>query len=182
MSIWVVFLLLLALWLVPLAWPGGRAYLRYRGRRAVHCPETGLPAIVRADVAGAAASAVIGDVDLRVSSCSRWPEREDCSQRCLSQIEAAPPECVLRSVLLDWDRRADCGVCGREIGEIHWVEYEPALLTPQRKTVEWERATPQNLTEVLQTHRRVCWGCHVGNAWRDRFPGFRADQPTTQPP
>ena len=106
---------------------------------------------------------------------------EDCARRCLAQIEAAPPECVLQTVLVDWYRRADCGVCGREIGEVHWVEYKPALLTPQRKTVEWEDVTPENLTEVLRTHQRVCWRCHLIHSWRERFPGFGPDDHSAQP-
>ena len=180
MSIWVVFLLLLAVCLIPFVWLAGRAYFRYRGTRAVTCPHTELPAAVRVDVRRAAGSAVIGELDVRLSSCSRWPEGEGCGQRCLLQIEAAPPECVLRTTLVDWYRKANCAICGREIGEVHWVEYKPALLTPQRKTIEWDEVTPENLDEVLKTHQRVCWRCHVVNAWRDRFPGFCADEPSSQ--
>lgn len=180
MAMWLVFLLLLALSLIPVAWLGGRARFRYRGTRIVTCPETGMPAAVHVDGGHAAASASIGEIDLRLASCSRWPERGRCGQACLAQIEAAPPECVVRTTLVDWYQGAACGICGREIGEVHWVEYKPALLTPERKTIEWEDVTPETLAEVLRTHRRVCWRCHVVNAWRDRFPGFRSDEPSTQ--
>jgi hypothetical protein len=117
---------------------------------------------------------------VRLASCSRWPERNACGQKCLSQIEAAPVECVVRTMLADWYQRAACGLCGREIGQVHWVDYKPALLTPDRRTVEWEDVPPENLALVLATHQRVCWRCHVVNAWREKFPGFRADGPSTQ--
>ena len=180
MPIWVVFLLVLALFLIPFAWLAGRAYFRHHGTRAVICPESELPATVRVDALHAAASTAIGELDVRLSSCSRWPEAKDCGQRCLAQIEAAPPECVLQTTLVDWYQRTDCAICGREIGKVHWVEYKPALLTPERKTIEWEDVTPENLAEVLKTHQRVCWRCHAVNAWRDRFPGFDADEPSSQ--
>ncbi len=180
MTIWLLFLGLLALSLIPLVFLGGRAYFRYRGPRVVTCPETAMPAAVRVDGRHAAASSAIGEPDLRLSECSRWPERKGCGQACLSQIEAAPAECFVRTMLVDWYRGSSCGICNREIGEVHWLEYKPALLTPDRKTVEWEDVTPENLAEVLATYQRVCWRCHVVHAWRDRFPGFRGDPRSPQ--
>jgi hypothetical protein len=179
MTIWRLFLGLLTLSLIPLLWLAARAYFRYRGTRVVTCPESAMPAAVRVDGLHVASSCAIGEPDLRLSECSRWPERRHCGQACLSQVEAAPAECVVRTMLVDWYRGASCAICSREIGEVHWVEYKPALLTPDRKTVEWEDVTPETLAQVLATHQRVCWRCHVVNAWRERFPGFRGE-PTSE--
>jgi hypothetical protein len=85
-----VFLILLVLSLIPMLWLAGRAYFKYRGTRLVTCPETDSPAAVRVGAGRIMASSSIGEPDLRLGSCSRWPERRLCGQPCLSQIEAAP--------------------------------------------------------------------------------------------
>src|SRR5215218_1660308 len=73
-----------------------RAYLRYRGKGVVICPETRRPVAVEVDAALAAWAATEGAVDLRLKSCSRWPERAGCHQDCVRQIELAPENCVVR--------------------------------------------------------------------------------------
>jgi len=42
------------------------------------------------DEGHAAATTALGDPELRLKGCSHWPEREQCGQECLSQIESAP--------------------------------------------------------------------------------------------
>jgi hypothetical protein len=61
-------------------------YSRYRRRRALRCPETGLVADVQVDARHAAATAIPGPPELRVQDCSLWPDRRGCEQSCL-----APP-------------------------------------------------------------------------------------------
>ena len=39
-----------------------------------------------------AASALLGPPELRLTACSRWPEKAGCGQPCLSQIAASPQE------------------------------------------------------------------------------------------
>ena len=174
MTIALIILGVLLLACVPMMWLAGRAWFKYRRTRVVECPETRTPAAVEVDRARAAFSAAIGEPDLRLASCSRWPERRDCGQPCLSQVEAAPAECLVKTMLVEWYRGTSCALCGTEIGEIHWVEHKPALLTPERKTVEWDEISPESLPAVLATHQRVCWNCHLTSAFRERFPGFAA--------
>jgi hypothetical protein len=59
-------------------------YLRFRARRTVGCPETGLAAEVQIDARRAAATAIPGPARLRVVACSLWPERAGCAQKCLA--------------------------------------------------------------------------------------------------
>ena len=61
---------------------------RFRGRRAVLCPETGSTAIIRIDALHAAISSAVADPKLQVSECSRWPEFQGCRQGCLPGIRA----------------------------------------------------------------------------------------------
>jgi hypothetical protein len=163
--------------LVPLVVLAARTWLKHRGTRVVTCPETKGPAAVRVDITHAAKTIAANDPALRVRSCSRWPEREKCGQQCLAEIAAAPAECLVRTTLVDWYRGSTCALCGRKIGEVHWVEHKPALLTPGREMVEWSEVSAESLDRVLATHQRVCWTCHVANAMRERFPGLVIDQP-----
>jgi len=165
---------------IPMMWVAGRAYFKFRGTRVITCPETGMPAAARVDGIRIASSAAIGEPDLRLASCSRWPERQHCGQECLAQIEAAPAECLVRTMLVEWYQGSSCAFCGKDIGEIHWVEHKPALLTPDRRTVEWDEVPPETLPEVLATHQRVCWNCHIANSFRERFPGLVTDRPSRQ--
>jgi hypothetical protein len=159
--------------------------VRYRGTRVVTCPETDSPAAVRLDVGHALRSGALGETELRVSSCSHWPERLQCGQGCLEELASAPAECLVKTTLVDWYRGSSCALCSKDIGELHWVEHRPALLTPGRETVEWSTVSPGRFPYVLATHQRVCWTCHVSNAsnaLRERLPGLTAEtEPTARP-
>ncbi len=75
---------------MPLLW-GGSIYSRYRGIRAVTCPETQRPAAVRLDALKAAISGISGTPVLRLAGCSRWMERGRCDQDCLSAATQVAP-------------------------------------------------------------------------------------------
>ena len=63
----------------------GDAFARFRGSRGLRCPETGTTAEVGVDAGHAALTAVYGEPDVRVGSCSLWPERQGCAQRCVGE-------------------------------------------------------------------------------------------------
>jgi hypothetical protein len=168
---------LLLLSLIPLAWRTLRTYLRFRGTRLVTCPETGCAAAVEVDEKHAAASTWVRQTELRLASCSRWPEREGCGQECLAQIEAAPEGCLVRNLLIAWYRGSTCAFCRKEIPEIHWDDHKPAILTPDGRTLEWSDVRPEDLPGVLGTHWRVCWNCHIAQSFRARFPGLAVERP-----
>lgn len=58
-------------------------YLRYRDRKLLRCPETGMQVDVCVDAARAAFTAAFGEPVLRVKDCALWPGREGCEQGCL---------------------------------------------------------------------------------------------------
>jgi len=62
------------------------AYLRYRGKKTVRCPDTGEPAMVEVDAKYAAATAAFGHSSVRLVKCSRWPEMHECGRECSRQI------------------------------------------------------------------------------------------------
>jgi hypothetical protein len=154
----------------------GRAYLQFRGDRVITCPENRRPAGVVVDTGRVLLTTLEGKTDLRLKSCSRWPERQDCGQECLRQIEAAPGDCLVRHILTQWYEGKNCAMCGKPIGEIHWADNEPALLNAQHRSVEWHEVTPADLPGVLATHQPVCWNCHVVNRIVGEHPELVVDR------
>ena len=177
MSILQIVLVLLALSLLPVAAVAVRAYLRYRGTRVVTCPETHKPVAVRVDKGHAAVTHALGEEELRLETCTRWPERQHCGQECLSQIEESPEGCLVRNILLRWYDGAFCALCREPIGTIHWGDNKPAMLAPDGMTVEWTTIQPEALPAVLASHQPVCWNCHVAKTFRDLFPDLAIERP-----
>jgi hypothetical protein len=65
--------------LAPVA---GSVYVRLRAPRWLRCPETHLPAAVAVDAGHAAWTAAFSRPLLRIRSCTLWPKRAGCAQRC----------------------------------------------------------------------------------------------------
>lgn len=82
----------------PVAWAAVHGYRLYGGLRLVTCPEKVEAAIVKINATRAIASKLAGRNDLRLRSCSRWPEKKGCNQACLAQLKAAPDGCRARAL------------------------------------------------------------------------------------
>jgi hypothetical protein len=154
-----------------------QAWLAYRGTRIVVCPETREMVAVAVDARHAAFSAPQGRPQLRLESCTRWPERKDCGQDCLGQVESAPEACLLRSILADWYGGKPCAFCGREFGVIAWHDHAPGLVSPRGTLVDWTGFPPEQVIEVLAQHRPVCWDCRVAEGFRREHPELVVDRP-----
>src|SRR5215510_6046949 len=124
-------------------------YLKFRGKRVITCPETRRPAAVEVDASHAGATALSGHADLRLRSCSRWPEKKDCGQECLLQVELAPGDCLVSQMLKRWYDGKQCVACGTHFGEIHWADRKPALLSPDGITVQWSEVSPEQIPDLL---------------------------------
>lgn len=159
--------------LVP---PIAGAFVKYRGKRLITCPETRRPAAVDVDATHAALTALGGHPDLRLKTCTRWPERQDCGQECLMQIEISPEECLVRNVLTNWYSGKHCVWCGRQFGEIQWMDHKPALLSADGRTVEWSEVAPEKIPDVLATHYPVCWDCHITGTFCRKHPEMVVDR------
>jgi hypothetical protein len=66
------------------------AYRRFRGTKLPTCPATHAIAAVKLDAKHAALTAAVGAPDLRVKTCSRWPEHRNCGQECVRELDDAP--------------------------------------------------------------------------------------------
>jgi hypothetical protein len=157
--------------------PGAGAYLKSRGTRVITCPETKGPAAAEVDAKHAAATAFRGKPSLRLQDCSRWPGRRGCGQECLRQVEAAPADCPARSILARWYAGKACATCGKPIGDIDWSLHKPAFISPERRTSAWPEVRPEELPQVLATHRPVCWDCHMTETFRRLFPERIVERP-----
>ena len=153
------------------------AFLEYRGTRVVVCPENREMVAVHVDAGHAARSAPRGRPDLRLESCTRWPEKAGCGQECLGQIEAAPQACLLRNILGDWYLGKSCALCGRSFRAIHWHDHEPGLLAPDGTVVAWDGFRAEQVVDVLATHEPVCWDCRVAESFRHEHPELVIDRP-----
>lgn len=156
--------------------PGVRAYFRLRGKRLVTCPETHAPAAVDVAAGEAALGAFVNEPTFRLQECSRWPEREDCGQECLQQIEADPQNCQVWNIVDKWYDGKKCVFCRKPIGALHHLDHVPALLGPDFKTSEWKDVAPEDLPRVFSTHHPVCWNCHVAETFRRVHPRLVTDR------
>jgi hypothetical protein len=157
---------------------GFRAYLRTRGKRLVTCPENHCTAAVELDAQGAALKAFRGGTYLCLRDCSRWPEKHDCAQDCLAEVEASGQACLVRSIVAGWYQGKTCVYCHKPVDDVaDWTGHMPGLLDPDYKTVSWGDVPPEKLPEVFRTHKPVCWSCHIAETFRREHPELVTDRP-----
>jgi len=154
-----------------------RTYLNYHGMRVVTCPETEHYAAVEVDASHAALTCLLGTSQLRLDSCSRWPERQNCPQDCIWQIDVSPIGCRLRDIVTGWYLGKECAFCHRPFEHIHWLEYEPALLSPEGRILEWHTIPPETIPDVLLTHKPVCSQCKFVEGFRKEHPELVTERP-----
>ena len=147
-----------------------RVFFRYRGKMLFTCPETGKAACGKVAAADAARSSLTGRPKIYLSECSRWPERRNCGQECLSQLGVDPQNCLLWTKVSDWYRGRACVYCHKPFLELQWHDHRPALMSPDRKTVQWSEVAPEKLLELFETHLPVCWNCHIAQTFRREYP------------
>ncbi len=157
--------------------PALRAYFEYRGKRLITCPETHKAVAVDVAAREAAVGAFLSEPTLRLTECSRWPERKDCGQECLKQIEVSPENCLVWNIVSHWYEGKQCVFCHKTFDKLHHLDHAPALLGPDHKTVEWRELRPEQLLEIFSTHRPVCWNCHVTETFRRLHPELVVDRP-----
>lgn len=143
---------------------------RFGGAHAIICPETGKQAMVEVDARHAALTSLVGQPNIRLESCWRWPLNQDCGQECLIQLNVAPPDCLVHGVLMKWYKGKECAFCRRVFDEPQLMDHKPALVSREGITLEWSEVSLPTLMEVLQTHGPVCWDCHIAQTFRREHP------------
>jgi hypothetical protein len=156
--------------------PGIRAYFTYKGKRLITCPETHQPEAVDVAAGEAAVGAFLSEPTIHLKECSRWPERQNCGQECLSQIEIGPANCLVWNIVSHWYEERNCALCHKPIGRLHHLDHAPALLGPDSKTAEWKDFRPEQLPDVFSKYQPVCWNCHVAETFRRLHPELVVDR------
>ena len=156
---------------------GVQTYRRYRGKMLITCPENKCPAAVEVAAGSAALEALVHKPHLHLNMCTRWPEKEDCGQECLSQIETSPQNCLVWNIVHNWYAGKACAYCGKPFSHIEWHDRRPALMNFARQTVQWGEVPPEKLPEVLETYLPVCWNCHLAETFRREHPDLVVERP-----
>ena len=147
-----------------------RVYARFRGERLVSCPGDRQTAAVRVAAGKAAAHAKRGLAQIGLKQCSNWPERGNCGQECLTQIENDPEGCLVRNCVQQWYRGRNCAYCQQPIDKVRWHDHRPAVLSPDGKTMQWDDLSPEKLPDVFETHLPICWSCHIAKTFQTDHP------------
>jgi hypothetical protein len=159
---------------------GWLALSKYRGARLVTCPENRAFAAVHVDAFSAAAAAARGARDVHLKECSRWPERADCAQACVAQIEAHPEGSRVQTLVERWYAGKRCVYCKKPIradGTLHrWLRHDPALLDDKSITVQCHEVSPETLPLRLPVSLAVCWNCHEAETFRRTYPELVTDR------
>jgi len=126
---------------------GARGFLRRHGKTTVViCPAMELPAEVRLDP------------DLRMESCSRWPELQSCSQSCMPQVQFSAED------LYDFAARYEgkqCASCGAALTRDDWYKSRLAVLgtnTGVPKIPEVVRPSSFSIPEKSDPICSACYG------------------------
>jgi hypothetical protein len=155
-----------------------KVWFAWRQKRLITCPENEKTAAVRVDALRAAAGGLTGHAHVRLSECSRWPEKQGCGQECLSQIEKGPGECLVRTLVAQWYEGKACASCGKPIQDVAWADQRPGLFSPDGRLVAWPDVAPETLPDLFRTHAPVCWNCLVVGNVALAHP----DEVTVRPP
>lgn len=155
----------------------GLAFAKFRGQRIVSCPETHQPAAIQVTAGKAALKAAVGGEALDVCACSRWPEKQDCPQDCLAQVQEAPAACLVWNIMNRWYEGQHCAYCQKPFTRVHWHDHPPALASEDGKTIQWNEVKPEELQEAMRTHLPVCWNCHIAETFRREHPELVTNRP-----
>jgi hypothetical protein len=118
---------------------------------------------------------------VHLKDCSRWPERAECAQECLAQVEADPEGSRVTAIVERWYAKKRCVYCSKPIHADdridNWLDHKPALAGVDQMSKQWNEVAPQSLPRRLAQSRAVCWSCHEAEAFRREFPEVVVDRP-----
>lgn len=152
----------------------GTIYFRGNARRVVRCPDTGGIAQVETGTLNEVLSFFFPRKRYRIERCTRWPEQSGCVESCLSQVEAAPQDCKLRTIVRKWYEGRSCTLCQKPIVISGVFEGCCAVMAPDGSTRDWSDLTDEELARVLTVYEPVCWNCHMDATFRRVAPDRKA--------
>jgi hypothetical protein len=151
--------------------------MRYHGEMIITCPETSKPAAVKVNLARAAVASVTGRMLVELSDCSRWPERADCDQKCVVQLERDPKNHRVWNIASHWFENQKCAYCGKAIEPFHHYNRHPGMVDAEKITTEWDEIPAEQLPEKFASTRPVCWSCHMTEKFIREHPDLVVMRP-----
>jgi hypothetical protein len=148
----------------------GGVYARSRVRRVVRCPDTGGIAQVETGTLNEVLTTLFPGSGFQIERCTRWPEQAGCAEACLRQIEAAPVDCQLRTIVKKWYEGRSCSLCRAPIVVSSVFDGTCAVMAPDGRTRDWSDLTDEELARVLTVYEPVCWNCHMAATFRRVVP------------
>jgi len=153
------------------------AWARLRWTRVVTCPETHKPVAVTIDTGHAAITAVWEKADLKLATCSRWPERQNCDQACVAQIVEAGDETLTRMLAEHYFEGKRCAVCQRPIDNVSATLLQPGLLDPVTHELSaWDEIPAQDLPDAFRVRNPACANCTLAESFRRMYPDRVVDR------
>ena len=151
-------------------------YFRNRGRQSVRCPDSKQRADVEVDRKFAFWSALRGKEHSRLEACSRWPEKSECGQECLAQLDPSPEN--IERTLAKWYEGKTCAICARTLTPGDWQRSRLAVLNEQQKLFELRQLRLEEFALRLDQMRPLCWTCHQEERARQATPAlsFKGDR------
>ena len=117
-----------------------------------------------------------GKPTLRLQSCPRWSEGSQCGQKCMSHIESAPEDCLVRRVVTQWYKGKTCADCAKAFTENDWIAHKPCVLSPEGQTLEWKDVQAERILAVIESFKPICWNCHLSETFRRQYPEIVVDR------
>jgi hypothetical protein len=134
-----------------------QSYFQNRGPQSAICPESGDHVDIEVDNKYSFWTALRGQEHSRLTSCTRWPEKGDCAQECLVQVDPSPEN--VERAMLSWYKGKVCAICARAITPSDWRRGRLAWLD-DHKLVELRQVNLKQLQSKLDELRPLCWRCH----------------------
>ncbi len=126
---------------------GARGILRRRHKTTVViCPTMKLPAEVGLDP------------ELRMESCSRWPELQSCSQSCMPQVQFSAED--LHDFAAHYEGKK-CSSCGTALTRDDWYKSRLAVLENNTGVPKIPGADRPSILSVPETCDPICSACYA---------------------
>ena len=113
-------------------------------------------------------TALRGEEHEGLQSCSRWPEKGDCCQECLAQINPSPEN--LERLLQKRYQGQNCAICDRPLTAADWRRRHLALLNEKHKLFELRHIYLEEIPSALDRMAPLCWNCHQQERARQAEP------------
>ena len=121
---------------------------------------------------------VVGAVILAVGTlCVVLPIAVAVYQRFGGTRLVTGPENQVRTMLAKFYAGKRCVLCGASFDSIKSWGHCNALMEPGKQTMEWIEIASERLPDVLQSHRPVCWNCHIAETFRRQHGDLVIDRP-----